>query len=193
MRLTLIFANATLVLALASCINLSSPEVTSQDCIAAVPSGSTRIFIGNKAHAGSGTSFDDPLDGSTAQKFDTILRSIGEGRQPTLGTQSNIAPRNLIVCLTSGMFQTEGQYDWKLHLGHTQQSDRGFTVEQNWKIHGRGVAHTTIQLASYLPDQFVDNQGLPLSGGATWWSARTLPLRRVLKSPTSPLTPITTA
>jgi len=165
MKFALVSATAALVLALASCMHLSTPEVTSRACVVAVPSGSTRIFIGSKAHAGSGTSFDDPLDGSTAQKFDTILRSISEGRQPTLGSQSNIAPQNLIVCLTSGTFQTEGQYDWTLHLGHTQQSDRGFTVEQNWQIHGRGADHTTLQLASYLPDQFVDNQGAPFSGG----------------------------
>ena len=165
MKLALVSAVAALVLALASCMKLSPPKVTSRDCIAAVPSGFTRIFIGSKPHAGSGTSFDDPLDGSTAEKFDTILRSISEGRQPTLGTQSNIPPHNLIVCLTSGIFQTNGQYDWTLLLGHTQQSDRGFTVEQNWKIHGRGVDYTTIQLASYLPDQFVDNQGTPLNGG----------------------------
>jgi len=41
----------------------------------------------------------------------------------------------------------------------------GFTVEQNWKIHGRGTGRTRLQLASYLPDQFVDNHGAPLSGG----------------------------
>jgi hypothetical protein len=164
MKLALVALPATFVLALTSCMRLS-PEVTSQDCIASVPAGSTRIFIGSKAHAGSGASFDDPLDGSTADKFDAILRTISEGRRPTWGAQSNIAPQNLIVCLTSGTFQTNGQYDWKLLLGHTQQSDRGFTVEQNWKIHGRGVDQTTLQLASYLPDRFVDSNGAPLSGG----------------------------
>src|SRR5262249_38310526 len=112
-----------------------------------------------------GTSFDDPLDGSTADKFDAILRSISEGQHPTWGTQTNIGPQNLIVCLTSGTFQTRGQYDCAIHLGHTQASELSFTVEKNWKIHGRGVDHTALQLSTYLPDGFEDNNGAPLSGG----------------------------
>lgn len=160
-------ALAPLVLLLTSCMQLKTPEVTSQDCTVAVPQGSTRIFIGPTARSGqpSGTSFDDPLDGSTADKFDTILRTISEGQHPTWGSQSNIAPENLIVCLASGTFHTRGQYDWTLNEGHTQGSELGFTVEKNWKIHGRGVDHTSIQLASYLPDQFVDQTGAPVSGG----------------------------
>ncbi len=158
---------AALVLALASCMQLRTPEVTSQDCTVAVPTGSTRIFIGTSAHGGqqSGTSFDDPLDGSSAEKFDTILRTISEGQHPTWGTQTNIAPENLIVCLTSGTFQTNGQYDWVFGLGHTQGKTLGFTLEKNWKIHGRGVDHTTLQLASYLTDQYVAQNGAPFSGG----------------------------
>ncbi len=158
---------AALILALTSCMQLQSPEVTSQDCTVPVPAGFTRIFIGMPGSGSrqSGTSFDDPLDGSTADKFDTILRTISEGQHPTWGTQTNIAPQNLIVCLASGTFQTRGQYDWEIHLGHTQNSEQGFTAEKNWKIHGRGPDHTTLQLATYLPDQFVDNNGAPLSGG----------------------------
>jgi hypothetical protein len=157
---------AAALLALVSCRPLA-PEVTSQDCVAAVPAGFTRIFIGTSARSGkpSGTSFDDPLDGSTAEKFDRILSTIGDGQQPTWGSQTNIAPRNLIVCLTSGTFHTNGQYDWSIAKVHTAGSTLGFTVEQNWKIHGRGTGRTRLQLASYLPDQFVDNNGAPLSGG----------------------------
>lgn len=157
----------TLVLALSSCMQLRTPEVTSQDCAVAVPAGFTRIFIGASAHSSqpTGTSFDDPLDGSTADKFDAILRTISEGQNPTWGTQTNIAPQNLIVCLTSGTFQTRGQYDWEIRLGHTQGSELGFTVEKNWKIHGRGLDHTTLQLVTYLPDQFVDQSAASLSGG----------------------------
>ncbi|HZS27213.1 MAG TPA: hypothetical protein VFB76_08270 [Candidatus Angelobacter sp.] len=154
-------------LTLVSCIRLD-PEVTSQDCtVVATPAGFTRIFIGMPASGSkqSGTSFDDPLDGSSADKFDAILRTISEGQQPTWGTQANIPPQNLIVCLASGTFQTNGQYDWKIGLGHTQGSELGFTAEKNWKIQGRGVNHTTLQLASYLPDQFVDQNGVPLNGG----------------------------
>src|SRR5947209_213794 len=167
MKLALVALPAALMLSLASCKPLASPEVTSQDCIAAVPAGFTRIFLGAQARGGQppGASFDDPLDGSMADKFDAILRTISEGHHPTWGAQTNIAPENLIVCLTSGVFQTNGQYDWKLNLGHIQGSTRGFTVEQNWKIHGRGVSRTTLQLASYLPEQFVDSNGALLSGG----------------------------
>jgi hypothetical protein len=164
-----ILASATvLALAMASCKPLSSPEVISQDCtVAAAPANFTRIFIGTPAHGGSqsGTSAKDPLDGTTAQKFDTILRSIAEGEHPTWGAQRNIAPENLIVCLASGTFQTEGQYDMDFDKGHPQGTRRGFTVEKNWKIHGRGMNHTTLQLASFVPDNFVDKDGSPFAGG----------------------------
>jgi len=156
-----------LILALVSCKPLT-PEVTSQDCtVPTVPADFTRIFIGTPARGGqqSGTSANDPLDGTTADKFDTILRTIAEGERPTWGAQKNIAPENLIVCIASGTFQTNGQSDWIMHLGHTQGTERGFTVEKNWKIHGRGVDRTKLQLASYLQDQFVDNNGSPFSGG----------------------------
>src|SRR6476620_7398564 len=89
-----------LVLALASCKPLSSPEVISHDCtVAAAPANFTRIVIGTPAHGGpqSGTSAKDPVDGTTAQKFDTLLRSIAEGEHPTRGTERNIAPENPIV------------------------------------------------------------------------------------------------
>ncbi len=144
-----------------------STKVTSQDCRAAAPAKFTRIYIGMPAHGGqgSGTSFDDPLDGSTAEKFDTILRSIAEGQNPTWGAQSNIASENLVVCLDSGTFQTEGQYDWTIGVGHSQGSSRGFTLGKDWKIHGRGVGQTKLQLVSYLADQFVVPNGAPISGG----------------------------
>jgi hypothetical protein len=166
-----ILASATvlaLALAMASCKPLSSPEVISQDCtVAAAPANFTRIFIGTPAHGGSqsGTSAKDPLDGTTAQKFDTILRSIAEGERPTWGTQKNIAPENLIVCLASGTFQTEGQYDTVFQFGYPTAVRRGFTVEKNWKIHGSGMSHTTLQLASFVPDNFVDSKGVPFIGG----------------------------
>jgi hypothetical protein len=155
-----------LAFALVSCKPLA-PKVTSQDCLAAAPANFTRIYIGTPAHGGqqTGTSFDDPLDGTTAEKFDTILRSIAEGQNPTWGVQKNIAAENLVVCLASGTFQTEGQYDWTTGVGHSQGSVRGFTVRKNWKIHGRGVDQTKLQLASYLTDQFVVPNGTPISGG----------------------------
>ena len=166
MKLAHLVFPPALVLTLVSCQSLS-PEVSSQDCtVAAVPAGYTRIFIG-KPDGGqhSGTSANDPLDGSSANKFDAILRSISEGQHPTWGTQTNIAPQNLIVCLSSGTFQTHGQYDWRVHVGHTQNLQLGFTVERNWRIHGRGVDHTKLQLAGYVQEQFVDNNGASFGGG----------------------------
>lgn len=156
----------SLALAFVSCKPLA-PKVTSQDCLAATPANFTRIYIGTPAHGGqqSGSSFDDPLDGTTAAKFDTILRSIVEGQKPSWGAQRNIASENLIVCLASGTFQTEGQFDWTTGVGHSQGSTRGFTLGKNWKIHGRGVHQTKLQLVSYLADQFVVPNGAPISGG----------------------------
>src|SRR5579864_7689983 len=156
-----------LILAVASCRTLA-PEVISQDCaVAAVPANFTRIYIGKPASGGSqsGTSAKDPLDGTTAQKFDTILRTIAEGNYPTWGAQQNIPPQNLIVCIASGTFQTEGQYDTVFEFGPPPGSHRGFTVEKNWKIHGSGISRTTLQLASFVPDNFVDNNGAPFAGG----------------------------
>lgn len=158
----------TLVLSLSSCKPLAPPEVISQDCaVAAAPANFTRIFIGTPARGGSqsGTSAKDPLDGTTAQKFDTVLRSIAEGEHPTWGAQKNIAPQNLIVCIASGTFQTEGQYDTVFQFGPPPGSHHGFTVEKNWKIHGSGIGHTTLQLASFVPDNFVDSNGSPFAGG----------------------------
>jgi hypothetical protein len=166
MKLALTVFFVLLVLALVSCKPLST-KVTSQDCRAAASANFTRIYIGTPAHRGhgAGTSFDDPLDGTTAEKFDTILRSIAEGQNPTWGAQRNIASENVIVCLDSGTFQTEGQYDWTTGVGHSQGSSRGFTLGKNWKIHGRGVNQTKLRLVSYLADQFVDPNGAPISGG----------------------------
>jgi len=166
MKSVLTVFSVSLVFSVVSCKPLST-KVTSQDCRAAAPAKFTRIYIGMPAHGGqgSGTSFDDPLDGSTAEKFDTILRSIAEGQNPTWGAQSNIASENLVVCLDSGTFQTEGQYDWTIGVGHSQGSSRGFTLGKDWKIHGRGVGQTKLQLVSYLADQFVVPNGAPISGG----------------------------
>ncbi len=166
MKSALTVFSVSLVFSVVSCKPLST-KVTSQDCRAAAPAKFTRIYIGMPAHGGqgSGTSFDDPLDGSTAEKFDTILRSIAEGQNPTWGAQSNIASENLVVCLDSGTFQTEGQYDWTIGVGHSQGSSRGFTLGKDWKIHGRGVGQTKLQLVSYLADQFVVPNGAPISGG----------------------------
>jgi hypothetical protein len=168
MKFALVILPPLMIASLVSCKPLS-PDVVSHDCtVSAVPANFTRIYIGTPAGDGrqSGTNADDPLDGTTAQKFDTILRTIAEGQHPTWGVQQNIAPENLIVCLGSGTFQTEGQFDQVINLGHTQGTERGFTAEKNWKIHGRGTNRTTLQLASFVPENFVDSNGSPFTGGS---------------------------
>lgn len=157
----------TLVLALVSCISPES-EFPSRDCTGAVPAQFTRIFIGAPAPHGqqSGTSALDPLDGATADKFDTILRTIADGQRPTWGTQSQIAPENLVVCIGPGTFQTNGQYDWSIPEGHKAGANHvGFTVERNWKIHGHGAGRTRLVLAGYVRDRFTDMAGNPFAGG----------------------------
>ncbi len=131
-----------------------------------MPSGFTRIYIGAPARGGqqSGTSAKDPLDGTTADKFDSILRTIAQGELPTWGSQKNIAAENLIVCVASGTFQTNGTYTGGID-GQRQGNHPGFTVEKNWKIHGSGTGRTILQLASYVPNQFVDRDGSAFSGG----------------------------
>jgi len=109
---------------------------------------------------------EDPLDGTTADKFDTILRTIAEGQHPTWGTQSQIAPQNLIVCIDSGVFQTSGQYDWLIDAGHTKSAvNTGFTVEKNWRIHGHGANRTALKLIDLITDQFVASDGTAFPGG----------------------------
>lgn len=110
----------------------------------------TRIFIALRSDekAGTGT-LDDPFDGSTAQKFDTILRSRSEaGRQ------------NLVVCIGPGSFQTEGTADFVINIPHT--SPRGFTVNRNWKIHGARMDRTILQLADFQPNAY----GFPVGTAA---------------------------
>ncbi len=168
MKFARFFLPSALILALVSCMSLDR-EVISQDCaVPVVPVNFTRIFIGSPARGGqqAGTSADDPLDGTSADKFDTILRTIAEGQQPTWGTQKNIPKENLIVCLASGTFQTDGQFDWIIDVGHSKGASRGFTVEKNWKIHGRGVKHTKLQLASYVETNTWMARDLPSTGGS---------------------------
>jgi hypothetical protein len=120
------------------------------------PTGYNRIFI-NNGPGGPGTP-GDTYDGSavvqngvTVYQLDNLLRDIAEGRSPKYG------PTNLIVCIGPGVFQTEGRYDFVIALPHTRA--RGFTVGQNWHIHGAGVDSTTLQLASFFLPTVVDIAG----------------------------------
>lgn len=156
----------------ASCISPPS-GFPSSDCTDAVPTQFTRIYIGAPSPGGrqSGTSAQDPLDGTTAEKFDTILRTIAEGQRPSWGTQSRIPPQNLIVCINPGVFRTSGQFDWFIPDGHatgthTKGADSvGFTVEKNWRIHGHGTHQTLLELDRYVTGQFRDSAGNAFTGG----------------------------
>src|SRR5947209_2373577 len=77
------------------------PTVSSE-CTGAAPQKFSRIFIALRTdgRTGSGTA-TDPFDGSTAQKFDTVLRTRSEAKQQTL-----------IVCIGLGAFKTEGNYEF---------------------------------------------------------------------------------
>ena len=120
------------------------------DCTAqAPPQGFTRIYIGFRTDglAGSGTA-SDPFDGSTAQKFDTILR--GYTRDPGAGVPS---VDHLIVCIGQGNFETEGAYDYVINIPHgapNPNSNRGFALGPYWHIHGSGTGSTVLKLVSFF-------------------------------------------
>lgn len=150
------------------CIGLK-PDFPSSDCRGAAPAGFTRIFIGAPAPKGSqsGTSADDPLDGKTAEKFDAILRSIVEGKFPTWGAQQNIGPENVVVCIASGTFATNGfeHVTPGAPSADLQAGDAGFAVGKNWRIHGQGAKHTKLLLTGYRAHQFANSDGSTFNGG----------------------------
>jgi hypothetical protein len=76
---------------------------------------------------GSGTLFD-PYDGSTAEKFDAILRSI---------------PENATIHLGPGTFLTNGYQDYSI-------ATKGFYVKKGWQVLGSGRDITTVKLMSLL-------------------------------------------
>ncbi len=126
----------------------------SSDCtVKTLPQGFSRIFIafkptgtaGATSKGGSGT-VKDPFDGSTAEKFDTILRARSEANQ-----------QNLIVCIGPGTYETEGTYDFVVNVPH--KTARGFTLNKNWKIHGAGIDRTILKLINFLPNPPGGKQG----------------------------------
>src|SRR5258708_17526544 len=141
----------------------------SQDCTASastLPKGTKRVYIAlRNGKDGTGMSPDDARDGSSAESFDTILRCYSEGCQEAKGPHKAVAKTDdLMVCLGPGTFQTKGSYDFMILRPHTTQ--QGFTVGRGWKIHGRGPAQTTLQLADYLPITDPKNpQNMPVGTG----------------------------
>src|SRR6267142_1540943 len=163
--LTMVFLAGILL----SCPGLSAQDADehklSPDCtgmVAPVIPGSNpaeryaRIFIGSARNAryGDGQTPDRPLDGSTAAKFDAILRRYSGnpvGDPSATPPVAAIMPvSHLVVCLGPGNFQTEGAYDFVINIHHS--SDRGFALGPYWHVHGAGADKTMLQLvAFYVP------------------------------------------
>jgi hypothetical protein len=116
-----------------------------------VSPGFTRVYVGAaNGKDGSGNSATDPRDGSTADKFDAVLRCFAEGCSDAgKGGKAITKTENLIVCLGPGTFQTKGTYDFTINVPH--KSGQGFTVGKGWKVHGAGQDNTIVQLSAYLP------------------------------------------
>ncbi|HWX54514.1 MAG TPA: hypothetical protein VN176_07965 [Verrucomicrobiae bacterium] len=130
-----------------------APQSTvSTDCTretAKVPRGFTRVYIGQRnGQDGPGASWSDARDGSTAESFDKVLRCFSEGCQDSDNRGKSVPKtEKLIVCIGPGVFQSNGTYDYIINVPHT--SHKGFTLGREWKIHGSGVAQTTVQLIAY--------------------------------------------
>jgi len=115
----------------------------SHDCSGRTPAGHTRIFIAHRddAKSGSGTG-SDPFDGSTAQKFDTLLR-----------VRSESSVTNLVVCIGPGTFQTEGAHDYVPGVDHLNKAQAsGFTVNRGWRVHGTTMDRTVLKLTDLYFD-----------------------------------------
>jgi hypothetical protein len=127
----------------------------SHDCTidaGSLPAGTTRVYIAlRNGQDGSGKSMADARDGSTAAKFDTILRCYSEGCTAAQNAGKAIAKaENLTVCLGPGTFSTLGAYDFVIAVPHT--SAQGFTIGKGWKIHGSGKDATIVKLSAYVPN-----------------------------------------
>jgi len=121
------------------------------DCAAdaaKLPKGYSRVFIAQRnGKNGSGSTWNDARDGSTAAGFDAILRCLSEGCPANQGEKAVAKTEKLIVCIGPGVFQSKGSYDFLIAVPRTSQ--QGFTIGKGWKIHGSGVAKTTVQLIDY--------------------------------------------
>jgi hypothetical protein len=121
----------------------SADNFANPDCRGPVSGNYTRIFIAYRSDKQSGTgAAADPFDGSSAQKFDTLLRS-----------RSEAGVTNLVVCIGPGTFQTEGVHDYVVGVGHLDKTQpRGFTVNRGWKIHGVAADRTVLKLSDLYFD-----------------------------------------
>src|SRR5260221_3622326 len=114
----------------------SGPDrsTSSADCTgpqSALPKGSTRVYIALRNGVdGAGNAAADARDGSTAERFDSILRCYAEG----CPDKSVAKTEKLTVCMGPGAFQTKGTYDFQMNTPHPSQ--QSFSVGKGWKIHG---------------------------------------------------------
>jgi len=95
---------------------------------------SSSIYIGlrNDGKTGNGSQWD-PFDGSTAAKFDTILRNYRLA-----------SSRSLDIVILPGVYQTRGNYDYFNNGG--LMDTIGWSAYSNWRIRGSGVEVTTLRL-----------------------------------------------
>jgi hypothetical protein len=139
---------------------IGSPAI-STECQGPRPAGFARVYIGFPASGpGTGTAAN-PFDGSTQMAFDGLLRNISEQTAPIPidpETGNAYSATNLIVCLAPGTFQTVGNWDWVIAVGHTlgtpgtASNPGGFTLNRNWHFHGAGADKTVMRLAKVLPN-----------------------------------------
>ena len=60
---------------------------------------------------------------------------------------------NLVVCIGSGTFQTEGAHDYLIGVGHLDKTQAsGFTVNRGWRVHGVRMDRTILRLTDLYLD-----------------------------------------
>lgn len=115
---------------------------------AKLPKDYSRVFIARRnGKDGSGATLRTARDGSTVAGFDSILRCLSEGCPASQSEKAVPKTEKLIVCIGPGVFQSKGSYDFLIGVPRTSQ--QGFTIGKAWKIHGSGIAKTTVQLIDY--------------------------------------------
>ena len=100
--------------------NRFTSHLASSDCSGPAPSGFRRIFISNRTDTkpGIGTA-SDPFGGSTARKFDALLRARSESGMT-----------NLVVCIGPGTFRTGGTGDYLLGGGRLDKTALSENLEK---------------------------------------------------------------
>ncbi|MFA6897893.1 MAG: MBG domain-containing protein, partial [Candidatus Paceibacterota bacterium] len=111
-------------------LNLSAPSIP--PFVPPIPSREIWIDDRTDGLPGTGTQ-KDPYDGSTAEKFDSILRNFSLARQT-----------NLAVHLMEGTFHTRGIYN-DILFG-TVPFNVGWASFSGWNIEGAGMGKTSLEM-----------------------------------------------